>query len=159
MGRITIVIAALAAIALTGCDDDSGDRPYLTFAGGGFVFNYNIAEAFYGFVAVPDRAIPPGTILEARFEDPAGDEPYVVTQTARDGMVQYSFRTPAVSGVEAGRDYTVELDLRTPDGALLASYTKTFRSDIGQDSLPDRPLTIGPGYHPNPDSGLPLPAK
>jgi len=159
MGRIAVVIAALAAIALVSCDDDGDDRPYIAFAGGGFIFNYNIAEAFYGFVAVPERAIPAGTVLEARFENPAGGDPLVVTQTARDGMIQYSFRTPAVTGVKADRDYIVELRLRTPDGALLASYTKSFRSDIGQDMLPERPLTVGPGYQPNPDSGLKLPAQ
>jgi hypothetical protein len=159
MARIVIVIAALAAIALAGCDDDADDRPYISFAGGGFIFNYNIAEAFYGFVATPERSIPPGTILEARFEDPAGGDPLVVTQAARDGMIQYTFRTPPVTGVEADRDYIVELRLRTPDGTQIASYTKAFRSDIGQDMLPERPLTIGPGYQPNPDSGLRLPTQ
>ena len=158
MGRIAIVFAALAAIVLVGCDD-AEDRPYISFAGGGFIFNYNIAEAFYGFVAIPERSIPPGTILEAHFEDPAGGKSLVVTQTVRDEAVQYSFRTPAVTGVEADRDYTAELRLLTPDGALLASYTKVFRSDIGQDILPERPLTIGPGYQPNPESGLRLPAE
>lgn len=39
------------AVLLAGCSEDEAEKPYVEFAGGGFVFNYNIAEAYCGFVA------------------------------------------------------------------------------------------------------------
>jgi hypothetical protein len=68
------------------------------------------------------------------------------------GTLQYSFQTPPVQGVEAEKDYTVELKLlNAADGMPLASYRFTIRSEFGQDILPDQPLTVGPGYEANPE--------
>jgi hypothetical protein len=33
----------------------------------------------------------------------------------------------------------------------LASYERTFKSDLDQSVLPSAPLTIAPGYTPNPE--------
>jgi hypothetical protein len=37
------------------------------------------------------------------------------------------------------------------DGKALQTIEKTFTSDVGQESLPERPLAIGPGYQKNLD--------
>ncbi len=148
------VIFGVCTVLLAACGDE-GDKPYVEFAGGGFVFNYNIAEAYYGFVIRALRRIPDGTILEAEFENPGGGDPLLVRQTATAGRAEYVFRTPGVQGVEAGRDYQVELRLLEPGtGKLMASYGKTFRSTADQTILPKVPTTIGPSYQLNPDSEL-----
>ena len=148
---IALVLCALIP-ALASCGD-SEDRPYLEFIGGGFIFNYNIAEAYYGFVARVGRRIPEGTIIEARFEDPAGGPPIVVRQTAGASRIEYTFRTPAIDGITANRDYKVELRLLDPSSeAVIASYEKAFRSDVDQAMLPRQPTVIGPAYEPNPRS-------
>ena len=103
--------SVFALLLLAGCGEEGADKPYVEFAGGGFVFNYNIAEAYYGFVVQVQRRIPEGTVLEAEFENPAGGDPLVVRHTAVAGRAEYVFRTPGVQGVEAGRTYQVDLRL------------------------------------------------
>lgn len=149
------IIALVSAFLLTACGEDDTGKPYLEFAGGGFVFNYNIAEAYYGFVARVVRRIPEGAIVEAVFENPDGGDPLVVRQTAVPGRAEYVFRTPAVQGVEADRPYRVELRVLEPGTEkLLASTEKSYRSTADQAILPKEPTTIGPGYQLNPNSQL-----
>lgn len=149
------IIFCVCTVLLAACGEEGPDKPYVEFAGGGFVFNYNIAEAYYGFVARALRRIPEGTVLEAEFEDPGGGAPLLVQQTATAGRAEFVFRTPAVHGVRAGRDYHVELRLLEPGtGKLMASYRKTFRSTADQAILPRVPTTVGPGYQLNPESEL-----
>jgi len=96
------------------------------------------------------RRIPDGAILEARLENPAGGAPFVIRETASWDRLEYVFRSPPVRGVKAGRDYRVEVRLLDPGGTRLASYARTFRSDVDQDVLPDRAPVVGPGYRPAP---------
>jgi hypothetical protein len=136
------VLALAAACA-------KGDGPYLEFLGGGFVMNYRLAEAEYGFVVKRLRRIPDGTIVEARLEDPAGGAPFVLRETASWDRLEYVFRSPAVRGVRAGRDYRVEVRLIDPaDGRVLATYARSFRSEVDQSVLPERPPVVGPGHAP-----------
>jgi len=153
MSRRRAIMGLVGALMLAGCDQDDPSQPYVEFAGGGFIFNYNSAVAYYGFVARVVRRVPPGTRLEAVFEDPAGGPPLVVRGVAGVYARQFRFESPPVEGVEANRDYRVELRLLDAgDGHLLASYSRTFRSDLGQDMLPHGPTTLAPTYKPNPDS-------
>ena len=97
------------------------------------------------------RRVPDGAILEARLENPAGGAPFVLRQTARWDQLEYVFRSPPVRGVKAGKDYRVEVRLIDPaDGRALASYARTFRSDVDQSVLPGRAPVVGPGYQPAP---------
>ena len=158
----SVIAAAVCALLLASCGEESPKGPYVAFAGGGFIFNYNIAEAYYGFVVKVLRKIPPGTILEAEFEDPNGGEPFIVTDTAREGQIEYTFRSPGVEGVTTGREYRVELRLRPADGDQpIASYVKMFHSTADQAMMPKVPTTVGPGYQLNPESELlnPPPGK
>ncbi len=63
------IIFVTFALLLAACGEDA-NAPYLSFAGGGFIFNYRNAEAFYGFVAKPLRTLPEGGVIEAQFEVP-----------------------------------------------------------------------------------------
>jgi hypothetical protein len=127
------------------------DGPYLEFLGGGFVFNYRLAEADYGFVVKRLRRLPGGTIIEARLENPAGGEPFVLRETAAWDRLEYVFRSPPVRGVKADRDYRVEVRLIDPaDGRVFATYARAFRSDVDQSVLPERAPVVGPGYQTAP---------
>ncbi len=143
-------------LGVAACSPTGSDAPYLEFAGGGFVFNYRLSAVDYGFVARVVRKIPSGTLVEAEFEDPSGGRPITVTQTAAWGKLSYVFRTPPVTGVEANRDYRVEVRLRDPDTRVVfARYSRTFRSDVDQAILPAQAPVVGPGYQPAaaPESG------
>ncbi|MFQ6024514.1 MAG: hypothetical protein ACE5NW_17510 [Acidiferrobacterales bacterium] len=145
----TKMLTLMAVVLLVACPEGDSDKPYLEFVGGGFIFNYRLAEADYGFVAKVARRIPRGTIIEAVFENPSGEEPFVIRQTAKWGQLQYTFRTPPVRGVKAHRDYHVKLRLLDPDDQhVIATYTKTFRSNVDQSILPEHPTVIGPGHQP-----------
>jgi hypothetical protein len=127
-----------------------GEGAYLEFLGGGFVMNYRLAEAEYGFVVKRLRRIPEGTIVEARLENPAGGAPFVLRQATSWDQLEYVFRSPPVRGVKAGREYRVEVRLVRPGGSVLASYARTFHSDVDQDVLPERAPVVGPGYQAAP---------
>lgn len=151
---LTSAILSLG-IAMAACDDQgetAADEPYLEITGGGFVFNYRVADAYYGFVARPLRSLPEGASLEARFEDPAGGPGYLEQQPAADNALRYSFRSPPLQGIEAGRPYAVELRLVAEDQkTVLQTLTRTYTSQLDQEVNPEKPLTVGPGYHKNPD--------
>ena len=135
-------------LALAACGDDPS-RPAVVIEGGGFIFNYRIAEVFYGVSVRPQRKLEPGSTIEAEFEDPAGGPPIRVEEKVTGQRLSYALRTPPVEGVRAGRDYHVIVRLKAPDGHELASTSRTLRSDLDQEMNPPAPLTVGPGYTPN----------
>jgi hypothetical protein len=151
MRAISLAFGFALGFALAACDDGA-DKPYLAFAGGGFVFNYRIGQAYYGFVAKPQKALPTGAIVEARFEVPGSNQPFVLQQPARTGMLQYVFKTPPLKGIVRDHKYKVELRvIAAGGGAVLASYDHSYYTDVDQKTLPDKPLVLGPGYAPNPE--------
>lgn len=152
MSRVVAALAAAIAVALAlayvlANRPPPDAKPYLTFLGGGFIFNYRIAEVTYGFTAEVTRPLPVGTIIEAAFEDPAGGEPLLVQARVGTERLRYSLTSPPVEGVEAGRSYHVAVRLIARDGGeILARYERDYVSQIGQEVMPEGPLTIGPGY-------------
>jgi hypothetical protein len=140
---------ALVALALlAGCSSEPG--PAFEIVGGGFIFNYRIAEVTAGLVVVPLREFPADSSVEMTFENPAGGAPIVVAKPASPETKRLDFTTPPLSGVEADRDYTVTVRLIDEQGKEIERIDKKFRSQLDQSRLPDAPLTVGPGYAPNP---------
>ena len=138
----------IATLMIAAC---SSGPPTVKIIGGGFIFNYRIAEAYYGIVAEIGGEIPEGATLEAEFEDPAGGKAIVLSQPIIASRSRYKFETPPLTGIKADRPYQVMLRLIVPgQDTALAEATRSFSSNVGQDILPDRPLSVGPGYHPPP---------
>jgi len=150
MKAILSALLFVTAIALAACGEDTS-APYLEFAGGGFIFNYRNAQAFYGFVAKPVRRLPEDATIEARFDMPGGAEPYVTTAKVVPGQLQYSFKTPFLQGIEKDHEYKAMMRLIDPAGKELARYERSFHTDVDQATLPPKPLVVGPGYEPNPE--------
>lgn len=147
----SLALLTVALFALVACEDDAG-RPYLSFAGGGFIFNYRIGEAHYGFVLRPERRLPEGAVIEAELENPAGGPPFRSSLPVKSGQLQYVFQSPPVKGIQANREYTVTVRLYDPQsGADYARYGNVYRTNVDQASLPDKPLVVGPGYAKNPE--------
>ncbi len=143
-------VGAIAVAMLSACSDESGD--YIKVGGGGFVFNYRIAEATAGVIAEPQRTLPDGGMLEAHFDNPAGGPPIVIAKAVTPDRKRYSFTTPPLSGVEAGKDYRVAVVVIDSGGKSLQTVDYRIHSDIDQSVLPKKPLTVGPGYDLNPDN-------
>lgn len=152
------MIALIAsALMITACGESEDD---IAFEGGGFIFNYRIAEAFYGVNVKPMRRLKAGTILEVSFENPAGGEPIIVRQTVGQPKLRYTFRTPALRGIQKDKKYTVVARLLSQTGEdELARITRTLKSDVDQSVLPARPLVVGPGYHRPDDDPNTQPAQ
>lgn len=138
------------ALLLAGCGEDP-NSPYLSFAGGGFVFNYRNAEAFYGFVAKPLRTLPEGGVIEAQFEVPGSAAPATVSEKVVTGQVRYAFKSPNLTGIQAKHPYKAVMRLLDAQGKEIARYERNFQSDVDQSTLPNQPLVVGPGYQINPD--------
>lgn len=156
-GWIAAALALLAVLA-GACDDGAGD--YLKVTGGGFIFNYRIAEATCQVVAEPLRALPEGAVLEARFENPAGGEDLVAVQRPAASQRRFSLVSPPLHGVVAGQPYRVSLRLVDAAGETVETHARSFTSSVDQSVLPAAPLTVGPGYARNPAaSGETPPAR
>lgn len=148
-----LLVAALFAAGWA-TRSDPNDRPVIAVIGGGFILNYRIADHFYGFTAVVRKPLESGSIIEATFEDPAGGPDFVVRERVSPMTDRYDFRTPPLKGIEAGRSYKVGVRVLDREAARELYATElAFRSEVGSDSLPDAPLTIGPGYARNPQAG------
>lgn len=144
------ILLLVFALFLSGCGEDP-NAPYLSFAGGGFVFNYRNAEAFYGFVAKPLRTLPEGGVIEAQFEVPGGAPPATATEKVVQGKIQYTFQSPNLTGIQAKHDYKAVMRLLDAQGKEIARYEQNFHTDVDQSTLPNQPLVVGPGYEKNPD--------
>jgi hypothetical protein len=144
------IILLTFALLLAACGEDQ-NAPYLSFAGGGFIFNYRTAEAFYGFVAKPMRTLPEGGVIEAQFEVPGTQEPAVTREKVVSGKVQYTFQSPNLTGIQAKHDYRAVMRLIDAQGKEVARYEQNFRTDVDQANLPNQPLVVGPGYQKNPE--------
>ncbi|MEX0407224.1 hypothetical protein ABGN05_16275 [Aquibium sp. LZ166] len=149
---VALLAVLLAAGWLT--REDPETKPYLKVMGSGFMFNYRVADVYYGFTAVVQRPLPTGSIIEAAFEDPAGGAEHVVRTRVGTDTNRYSLRSPPVRGVEKDRPYTVAIRvLDREERQVLWRDQLSVRSQISDKVVPDRPLTVGPGYAPNPNSG------
>jgi len=139
-------LLALAALGLAACGEE---QPYFSFAGGGFIFNYRLADHYYGFVLRRKKAAPAGSRLEVVFELPGGAEK-TETMAVEQNRLDYLFRTPPLTGIERGHAYRARVRLIDAQGAELARYDKSFTTDVDQSTLPQDPLVVGPGYQPAP---------
>ncbi len=148
LGRGVKGLALAAILALAAC---SQKGPYLDISGGGFIFNYRLSEAYAGFVAAPLRTLPEHSRIEATFENPSGGPPIVLNKDVTTGRREYTFTTDALKGIKANIDYDVTVRLIGADGKVIETIDKKLHSDLDQSVLADKPLTVGPGYTPNPD--------
>ncbi len=146
--RRRIVALVLLAPLLWACGEDAS-RPYLEFAGGGFVFNYRTANHFYGFVVRQQRPLPEGARLKVTFEVPGG-KTETQEEPAVPGRLQYKFQTGDLEGIEQGHPYTATLVVLDSNGKEIARLKKIFKTEVDQSELPERPLVKGPGYEPAP---------
>ncbi len=143
---------ALAGLVLLAACSDKGDSNFLEIRGGGFMFNYRLAEATAGFVAVPLKGLPEGAAIEASFENPAGGAPLTMRQSAAATQKMFEFSTPPLTGVVKDKEYALTVKLVGADGKVLQEIDRKLKSSLDQSVLPEKPPTIGPGYTPNPDA-------
>lgn len=149
MRTAKVLCLTLGLVAISGCSSEE-TGPYFKIAGGGFIFNYRIAEATAGVVVTPERTLPADGSFEATFENPAGGAPLVMREKVSATKKRYDFTTPPLSGVKAKTDYLMTVRLLDANGNEIGTAERALRSDLDQTVLPNQPLTVGPGYARNP---------
>lgn len=146
--KLGLVLALATAATLAACSKQ--DETYMDLAGGGFIFNYRVAEAYAGVVLVLRKPLPSDSTIEVTMENPAGGPPLVMHQSTPPGTGRIELTTEPLKGIKADTDYAVKIRLVAADGTELQVIDKNFRSQLDESVLPPAPLTIGPGYTPNP---------
>lgn len=132
--------------------EDPSKKPYLDILGGGFIFNYRVSDVYYGFTAIVQKPLAVGSVVRVTFENPSGGEPLVVSRRVDARTNRYAFRSPPLHGVEAGKPYHVEIQVYDRlEQKLIWSTSRDYKSVISDDVVPEKPLTIGPGYTKNPE--------
>ena len=161
LDRIRLSHVVVAAVLLLGplfavgwaTREDPAQKPLRGIVGGGFIFNYREGEVYYGFTAVVQKPLENGSIIEASFEDPAGLPAHVVRERVSPMTNKYALRSPPVRGVEAGKGYDVSIRVLDRQGTHeLFAAKRTYHSQIADAVVPEKPLTVGPGYHLNPEA-------
>lgn len=152
LGGGAVLLALLLAIGWA-TRTPPGETPYLGIAGKGFIFNYRLAEAYYGFTAQLQRPVANASAIEASFEDPAGGPPILVSERLWPASRQYAIRTPGLTGIRKDRPYRVTVRLLEGWERKPVFQTEfTISSSLDGALVPDAPLTIGPGYARNPQA-------
>ena len=124
---------------------------FAEITGGGFIYNNRIADIRAGITVGLVKPLPLGTRLIAEFESPQGGK-IEVEKAVSHAKRNYSFETPSLRDVEAERTYAAVLhviDAKT--GEEIERHEKGLKSSVAPKAMPSKPLTIGPGYHVNPD--------
>lgn len=132
---ILLMFTMLGACGLVAPRPQKSD--YLQTAGGGFLYDREKQQVQYAIVVAPRKAIPIGAMLEATFEDPVGERPYVVSVVVKSDERDYTLNSPPVHGVRAGATYHIQIKLYA-DAAksqVLDVYTQGVQAVLDQARL------------------------
>ncbi|MBA5778662.1 hypothetical protein H2509_16145 [Stappia sp. F7233] len=152
-----LVLAAIFAAVTAYNHHEQASKTHVAISGGGFIYNYRIAEIRSGITAFVQTPTPNGTRLIASFENPSGGDPIVVRHEIVPYARSYSFETPALTGVEKDRPYKVTLTVMDKwSDTVIETHEKMLVTNVAPSVVPDKPLTVGPGYHRNPERLQPV---
>ncbi|WP_429808936.1 hypothetical protein [Ensifer sp. B1-9] len=148
---MTGILAALAVtLATTGCQRETGPDP-LKLTGKMFVFNYRLAYATYMVTLSKTEPVPDGSIVVARFENPAGGDALTLERKLFPKLEKVVLESPDVTCVKKDRPYAVTIEVKGPEGQSLQKLETTVTSDVDQDIMPAKALVEGPAYDKNPE--------
>jgi hypothetical protein len=132
---LILALAMLGACGLVAPRPQKSD--YFQTAAGGFVYDREMQQVHYGIAVAPRKPLPPGSILEATFEDPVGERPYVVTIVITSDERDYTLNSPPIHGTRAGATYHIQIRLYSDAGKseLLDTYTQGVQAVLDQGRL------------------------
>ncbi|WDZ77748.1 hypothetical protein PWG15_04345 [Ensifer adhaerens] len=145
------ILAAIAvALFATGCQRETGPDP-LKLTGKMFVFNYRLAYATYMITLTKAEAVPDGSVVVARFENPAGGDALTLERKLFPKLEKVVLESPDITCVKKDRPYAVTIEVKGPEGQSLQKLETTVISDVDQDIMPAKALVEGPAYDKNPE--------
>ena len=149
--RNRFVLVLIPLLALGGCQREATEEDLVELSGRIFVFNYRLARATYLVTLRRLSPLPEGAVAEASFEDPRGGARLTAEQKLFPAMTKIVLESPPVHCVKKGIPYGVTIRLLDPAGDVLQTIETTITSNVDQDVLPAKPLSLGPTYDRNPD--------
>ena len=149
MSKVVLVLIMISSI-LAGCRESPPDA-YVEISGKIFIFNYRVATATYVVTLAKVRPIPDGSVVQTRFDDPAGGAAILVEQKVWPKLDKIAIESPPVFCIVKEKPYAFEIEIKSDDGTVLQKLGGTVVSSLDQTVLPDRPLVVGPAYTPNPE--------
>nr|CAD6419330.1 lipoprotein [Rhizobium sp. Q54] len=144
------MVAMAALLVLAACQREAADRDVVELSGKIFVFNYRVARATYLVTLRRLAPLPEGGVAEASFEDPRGGPPLAVRQKLFPVMEKIVLESPPVHCVQKGIPYAVTIRLLGPSGEEIQLIETSLKSNVDQNVLPSKPLSLGPAYDVNP---------
>lgn len=146
-----LALALLAVITgLSACQRETGPDP-LELTGKMFVFNYRLAYATYMITLTKTEQVPDGSTVVATFEDPSGGPPLTLDRKLFPKLEKVVLESPDVTCVKKQKPYSVTIEVKGPDGAILQTLKTSVISNLDQDIMPKEALVVGPAYDKNPD--------
>lgn len=119
MTRTFGILAAIAiALVATACQRESGPDP-LKLTGKMFVFNYRLAYATYMITLMKAEAVPDGSVVLARFENPAGGDALTLERKLFPKLEKVVLESPDITCVKKDRPYAVTIEVKGPEGQSL----------------------------------------
>lgn len=144
-----LVVFSLAVFALSACQREA--EKLVEVSGHIFVFNYRVASATYLVTLNKTGPIPEGTVVIAKFDDPAGGDPIVINEKIFPAWNKITLQSPNVRCVRKDKPYFVDIRLVDASGGTLQELRTQLVSDVDQSVLPSKPLVLGAGYERNPE--------
>ena len=149
--RLTLAATLLAVMAvLPACQRETGPDP-LQLTGKMFIFNYRLAYATYMITLTKTQPVPDGSTVVATFENPSGGPPLTLDRTLFQKLDKIVLESPDVTCVKKQKPYSVTIEVKGPDGAVLQTLKTSVISNLDQDIMPAQALVVGPAYDKNPD--------
>ena len=149
--RLTLAATLLAVMAvLPACQRETGPDP-LQLTGKMFIFNYRLAYATYMITLTKTQPVPDGSTVVATFENPSGGPPLTLDRTLFQKLDKIVLESPDVTCVKKQKPYSVTIEVKGPDGAILQTLKTSVISNLDQDIMPAQALVVGPAYDKNPD--------
>lgn len=146
-----LTAALLVAITtLSACQRETGPDP-LELTGKMFVFNYRLAYATYMITLTKTEQVADGSTVTATFEDPSGGPPLTLDRKLFPKLDKVVLESPDVTCVKKQKPYSVTIEVKGPDGAILQTLKTSVISNLDQDIMPAEALVVGPAYDKNPD--------
>jgi hypothetical protein len=144
-----LVVFSLAVFALSACQRET--EKLVEVSGHIFVFNYRVASATYLVTLNKTGPIPDGTVVIAKFDDPAGGDPIIINEKVFPAWDKITLQSPNVRCVRKDKPYFVDIRLVDSGGRTLQELKTQLVSDVDQSVLPSKPLVLGAGYERNPE--------
>jgi hypothetical protein len=142
------IVSFMALLALGACQREK-PAAYYAVNGRLFVFNYRVSQASYMVTLARLAPVPDGLTIIARFQDPAGGVPIVITRTGWPKLEKIVLGSPPIRCVKANIAYGVEISVNDASGKTVQTLSTTVTSNIDQTVLAAKPLLVGPVYVPN----------